>query len=93
MATVAQPPIGQPMVATGTAGQPMVGAGMTGQPMFVPAQGVAPQVQAQAAPMPVMAAQPGTVMYYPQTVGGAMVTVRCFIIIEVREKYIQTWYL
>ena len=60
MATIAQPPASQPTMATVTAGQPM----------FVP-PGVAPQV---AAPMPTMAAQPGTVMYYPQTVGGAFVT-------------------
>ena len=40
-----------------------------GQPMFVP-PGVAPQA---AAPMPVsMAAQPGSVMYYPQMAGANM---------------------
>ena len=73
MATTAQPPAGQPMMATG----------MAGQPMFAPTAGVAPQTQAvQHAPMPVMAAQPGTVpvMYYPQTIGGAMVTVRYAIL-------------
>ena len=65
MATIAQPPAGQPMMATG----------MAGQPMFVPTGvAAAPQVQG-AAPMPVMATQPGTVMYYPQMVGGAMITV------------------
>ena len=64
MATIAQPPAGQPVMATG----------MADQPTFVPT-GVAPQVQ--AAPMPVTAAaQPGPVMYYPQTVGGAIVTVK-----------------
>ena len=55
----------------------MMAPGMAGQQMFVPT-GVAPQAQVAHAPMPVMAAQPGTVpvMYYPQTVGGAVVTVR-----------------
>ena len=64
MTTIAQPPAGQPMMATG----------MAGQPTFVPT-GVAPQ--AQATPMPVMVgAQPGPVMYCPPTtVGGAIVTV------------------
>lgn len=65
MATIAQPPAGQPMMA----------AGAPGQPMFVSPGMAPPQVQ-PGAPMPVMASQPGTVMYYPQTVGGAMVTVR-----------------
>ena len=41
-----------------------------GQPMFVP-PGVAPV----AAPMPAMAA-PGSVMYYPQMAGGAVIMVR-----------------
>ena len=40
-----------------------------GQPMFVP-PGVAPV----AAPMPVMA--PGSVTYYPQMAGGAVIMVR-----------------
>ena len=43
----------------------------TGQPMFVP--GVAPQT-AVAQPMPTMAS--GSVMYYPQMAGGAMIMVR-----------------
>ena len=43
-----------------------------GQPMFVP-PGVAPQV---AAPMPAMA--PGSVMYYPQMAGGAVIMVRVY---------------
>lgn len=43
-----------------------------GQPMFVP--GVAPQT-AVAQPMPTMASA-GSVMYYPQMAGGAMIMVR-----------------
>ena len=55
MATIAQPPAGQPMAQTVTAGQPM----------FVP-PGAAPQI---AAPMSAMTAHPGSVLYYPQMVG------------------------
>ena len=59
MATIAQPPVGQPMAQTVTAGQPM----------FVAPQNAAPMPASMDA-----AAQPGSMMY-AQMAGGNMIIV------------------